>query len=258
VYAANRLLELPQSLIAISIGTALLPTLSQLNSEGKTSQMIQASHDHLKMLLFLSLPSSVGLFLLSQPIVSVLFERGKWGAGETLLVAGMVKIIALMLIFAGFNRVVIPGFYAIKNTTLPAVLTTITVAFHIFLAPKLMHAMGINGLIWSITASGFLGLCLSLFFYRRLIGALGIPSLVLYCLKYLPGLALMAAISVYGFEFIWSMLDILLARRLAMIGALFLTIILSALAYFIMGHILNLPEATAVTRRFSKLVRRSS
>ncbi len=254
VYITNRLLELPQSLIAISIGTALLPTLSQLNSEGKTSEMIRTSHEHIRMMLFLSLPSAVGLFLLSEPIVSVLFERGGFGADETRIVAGLVQIISLMLIFAGFSRVLIPGFYAIKNTATPAIITTITVAFHIFLAPYLMQLMGVSGLIWSVTASGFVGLCLGLLFYYRLVGNLQLVALLLHVTKYVPGLVFMGLVTHFGFQILSSGLEDFIGHRLSVIVGLFVTIAVSAVIYFIVGHFFHLKEAHVVTRRFRKIV----
>lgn len=254
VYITNRLLELPQSLIAISIGTALLPTLSQLNSEGKKTEMIQASHDHIRMMLFLSLPSAVGLYLLATPIVSVLFERGDFGADETQIVASLVQIISLMLLFAGFSRVLIPGFYAIKNTVTPAIITTVTVAFHIFLAPQLMQSMGVSGLIWSVTASGLLGLCMGLVFYYRLVGSLQLGALLLHVVKFVPGLLVMAAVTHFGFQIFLSGLSGFLGHRLSLIAGLFLTIAMSAVIYFLVGHIFHLKEAHAVTRRFRRFL----
>ncbi|MCB0407544.1 MAG: murein biosynthesis integral membrane protein MurJ [Bdellovibrionales bacterium] len=257
VYYMNRLLELPQSLIAISIGTALLPTLSQFRSEGKHEEMLKASHENMRMLLFLSFPSALGLFFLSQPIVKMLFERGMWTAHDTLVVSRLVEIIALTLLFNGITRVLIPSFYAIKNTLVPALLSVVTVAFHIILAPQLMKVMGINGLVWSVTLSGLFNLILTMIFYYKMIGTMYIGRLGQYFGQLMPGLLALAVIVSYGYQWVEGLMHGFLSISLSNSIALFICIAASIFAFFFIGHLLHLKEAHAITGRWARRFKKS-
>ena len=77
IYLADRLLELPLSLISVSLGTALLPILSNQWALGKTEEMRQTTEHYFGLNLFLSLLAATGLYFMPIPILEVLFGYGK-------------------------------------------------------------------------------------------------------------------------------------------------------------------------------------
>jgi len=254
VYYTNRLLELPQSLIAISIGTALLPTLSKQHAQGDMSAFARTTEEQLKLFYFLAIPSALGLFLLADPIVSLLFERGQWTAADSVIVSALVQIIALQLLFSGTSRILIPGFYALKNTKVPALLTTVIVTFHILLAPVLMKSYGVHGLIASVAFSGLFGVLLSSFVYRILVTNLSWVRLFKDLLRLIPGLIAITGVCVV---IRYSVLDsgIFHGSSLQDLVVVGLAVPLSGLVYFGLGSWLNITEAKKVTNRLRKRVR---
>ncbi|WP_413294415.1 murein biosynthesis integral membrane protein MurJ [Bdellovibrio sp. HCB185ZH] len=149
IYWADRLLELPLSLVAVSIGTALLPTLSDLTQRKQKVQFQSVLQEHFLMNLYLAWPAAVGLFCLAQPIVEVLFHRGHFSSADVVATTMVLKVYAVSLLLVSSVRVLIPAFYAVKNTWVPAVTSLIGLVLHIGLAPYWIKSLGLQGLVIS-------------------------------------------------------------------------------------------------------------
>lgn len=157
---ADRLLELPLSLISVSLGAALLPTLSRLWVENKTIEMLQLSRRHLNLNLYLSLPAAFGLMFLSTPIIHLLFQRGQFTPTETLVTAQVLQVSAWLVVFSSLVRVFVPNYYAIKNTWFPALVSGICLLIHIGVASWLIPRQGLLGLNLSTVISSIVNLIL--------------------------------------------------------------------------------------------------
>lgn len=167
---ADRLMELPLSLVSVSIGSALLPTLSAFRSKGQAAEATAATDQYFRVNLFVCFPAAVGLFVLARPIVELLFERGKFLPHETLIVAEVIRIYAVNMIFISCIRVYVPSFYAVKNTWLPAVASVLALTVHLFLAPILKAEWGLRGLNVSSLVSAIVNFTVLVLAYRAMIG----------------------------------------------------------------------------------------
>jgi len=146
---ADRLLELPLSLISVSLGTALLPTLAEHWARGERSRMVQTSERTLSLNFYVAAMAAVGLYALSEPIVRLLFERGRFTPEDSRAVQAVIEVYALTMIPVSGVRVLAPAFYAAKNTWYPAVISGVGLFVHIVLAPILMKQSGLVGLNFS-------------------------------------------------------------------------------------------------------------
>ncbi len=151
---ADRLLELPLSLVAVSLGTALLPRLSQLVAEKNWQSFNSTLIENLSLTFYLVLPCALGLYFLALPIVQLLFQYGHFSLSDSQKVAQIVEIYSLILISSSFARVFISAFYASQNTWFPAVASAIALGLHLAVAPRLMNRWGLNGLVFSTFLSG--------------------------------------------------------------------------------------------------------
>jgi putative peptidoglycan lipid II flippase len=173
IYWADRLLELPLSLVAVSLGTALLPTLSKMWSEGNRAKLLETSQHYLRLNLFVCLPAAAGLYFLSVPIVEVLFRRGRFSEQDVQATAMVVSIYSFILIASSSVRVLVPIYYAMKNTWWPAVVGALCLVVHFLAAPVLMDRWGLAGLVSSSFISASLNfICLAIPI-RRWIGSFG-------------------------------------------------------------------------------------
>ena len=144
LYLADRLLELPQSLIAVSLGTAILPNLSEfwVMDKKKFHETISQS---IRLYLFFGLPSAVGLIFMALPITQLLFQRGETTFFESQKVASLVQIYGGVLIINGINRVLLPIYYSFKNTWYPASVSVLVVSSHYFIGQILVEQFNLRG-----------------------------------------------------------------------------------------------------------------
>ncbi|MCB0356616.1 MAG: murein biosynthesis integral membrane protein MurJ [Bdellovibrionales bacterium] len=248
IYWADRILELPQSLIAISLGAALLPTLSQLWAKDRKTEMLKQGQDHFLTLLFLAMPSAVGMYVLAQPIVEVLYLRGRFTLQDAVTTAEVVKIYSVLLVAVSLSKVVVPNFYAVKNTWLPAITSVLSIVCHIVLAYFLVKSHGLNGLIISMTISGYINLILTMGYYQKLIGPLQWKYLSKNFLHFIPALLAMGIFAKYFYEFFIGMsvtTHVTLQKSLVLL----VTIALSIVIYFVVSSLTKVPQADKVLRR---------
>ena len=158
LYYANRLKELVLGGFAVSIATAILPTLSQ--------QALVEDHgpfkDHLafamRLIAFVTIPASVGLVALQVPIVRVLFQGGRFGAADTAATAGVLATLSLGLFFFACVRIVVPAFYSLKNTILPVLAALADATVFIALCAVLTRPLGLPGIGLAASAAAAVNL----------------------------------------------------------------------------------------------------
>ena len=164
LYYGERLLELPRSLIAVSLGTALLPTLSQFFKEQK--KLTEVLQNNLNLLMYLTLPAALGLYFLAQPLVQTIFMRGFFTSYEVLETTKVVKGYSLLLIALNASTVLSSGFYAFRNTLFPALSALFTVTLHFFIAGFLVESFSFSGLIGANIISAFFNFFVLFFGYQ--------------------------------------------------------------------------------------------
>ena len=97
LYYADRIAQLPLGVVGIAIGTALLPLLARQLRAGQAESAMANQNRAIEFGLLFSLPAAVALWLLSEPIIRVLFERGRFGPEDTLRTAGALAAFAVGL-----------------------------------------------------------------------------------------------------------------------------------------------------------------
>ncbi|MDX1414551.1 MAG: murein biosynthesis integral membrane protein MurJ [Candidatus Promineifilaceae bacterium] len=117
--AAFRLIILPQGVLGQAVGIAAFPTLSTLAAENKHDEMRRIISGSLRLLLFLGMPVTILLMMLRIPIITVLFERGLFGAESTELVASALLLMSLGLVALLLLEVIARSFYSLSDTLTP-------------------------------------------------------------------------------------------------------------------------------------------
>lgn len=238
IYYGDRLLELPRSLIAISLGTALLPHLSYFAVRGQKEKMLKSAADQRDILLFLILPCVLAFYYLGLPIIEILFQRGRFDALTAEKTALVLKIYSFLLISSSLSRVLATCFYAVKNTWYPAVSSCLYVLFHWVFTPYMMRAFDLKGLIWATVISNFFFMFLLIGAYPFFVGHLYLfrtSKRLFFCL---PVLLALAVYLYFSFGFLTK-----LTNQTASVFVLLFIVMSSIVLYFILGSLLRLPQA---------------
>jgi putative peptidoglycan lipid II flippase len=126
LWYAERLLEFPLGVFAVALSTAALPSFAAL-AKRDAAEFRETVGFALRLVNVVALPAAVGLAVLADPITSVLFQRGEFGAQEAQQTAVAVRWFALGLWSVASARMLVPAFYALEDTRTPVL--TAAVAF---------------------------------------------------------------------------------------------------------------------------------
>lgn len=246
---ADRLLELPLSLISVSLGTALLPALSEHWAQGDKYKMVETSERFVSLNLFMSAMAACGLYVLAEPIVRLLFERGRFNYEDSKAVISVVQVYALSMIPISLVRVLVPAYFAAKNTWFPALVSFFGLILHVILAPQLMKHYGLNGLNYSSLISASLNFILLIAFYSFLVHSFewkrwikkSIQTLVASALMVLGMTALLKQLPSESHALVWGI-------QVLVVGGGGIGI------YFLSASLIKHPETDYVVSRFRKKI----
>src|SRR4030081_3531066 len=111
LYFANRLIELPLGIVGVAMGTVLVPELTRALGGNDRSAVAYAESRGLELAVGLALPATLGLMVLSGPIVRLLFEHGAFNAIDTAATARALMWLALRLAAPVFVQAFLPAFF---------------------------------------------------------------------------------------------------------------------------------------------------
>lgn len=150
---AWQLLMLPHGILALSVSTVILPTLSRLWQQGDLDAFRATLGAALRPLLFLSLPAAVVLFAFRTSIVQSLFQTGAFSAQSTALVAAPLAFLAAGLVSYALVEALTRAFYAMHDTRTPVVAGIAIMVLNIGLGIALLSRMGYLALALALSAS---------------------------------------------------------------------------------------------------------
>lgn len=131
LYYADRVAQLPLGVIGAAIGTALLPALARHLSAGQTLSAHRAMNRALEISLALALPAAFALMVLALPIITVLFQRGAFTAGNAADAAVVLAAYATGLPAFIAVKALVPGFFARGDTRTPVIVGLVCVAMNL-------------------------------------------------------------------------------------------------------------------------------
>ncbi len=170
LYYAGRVNELALGVFAISISTAILPTLSRQAAGGLHDEMRETLLFGLRMTAFITLPAAAGLMALRTETIALLFQRGAFDAEAVRSTSEALLYYAVGLFSFGGVRVLAPAFYARKDTRTPVVIAAVTLAAHVTMCTLLWRTMGLGGIALADSLAATINMTLLLVVFRARFG----------------------------------------------------------------------------------------
>ena len=174
---AVRLLELPQGVFGISLATFLLPTLAGLAAEKKYPEFRANLRHGISHLLLINLLASVLLVVLAEPIVRLLYERGKFGPDATLETAYALQCLGPSLVGYSLVNIFARAFFALGDTRTPMQISIVCLVVNLLFAVILVFPLQQGGFGVANTASSTLNCFLLLFALRKKLKTLDLAAL---------------------------------------------------------------------------------
>jgi putative peptidoglycan lipid II flippase len=146
LYFANRLIELPLGLVGVAMGTVLIGELTRAVRSGDAVAVAHAESRALELAAGLALPATLGLIVLAEPIVRLLFEHGAFTASDTAATARALVWLALGLPAQVLFKALAPAFFARENTATPLISVLKGIVFALATAFLFGHFFGVEGI----------------------------------------------------------------------------------------------------------------
>lgn len=153
---ADRLMQLPLGVIGIAIGVVLLPELARALKADKQTEVMDLQNRSLEFALLLTLPAAVGLAILAEPIIAILFERGAFGRQDTVVTAMVLSVFAIGLPGFVISKVFTPAYYVRENMRWPMWSSAATVIVNICGSLILFPRVGVVGIAIATALSGWI------------------------------------------------------------------------------------------------------
>lgn len=148
---ANRLVQLPLSIFGIAIAAATLPAISRSAARGDFGEARATLMHGMRQSYFLICPAVVALVVYGRPIVGLLFQRGEFSAALADKTAVAAAYYAAGLLFFAWVKILVSGFYALKNTRTPVIIAAGSMLLNIALNFAIVRYLGYRGLALSTT-----------------------------------------------------------------------------------------------------------
>ncbi|HKE05730.1 MAG TPA: murein biosynthesis integral membrane protein MurJ [Blastocatellia bacterium] len=169
---AFRLIYLPIGIFGVAISTATLPVTSRAAALENLDEFRRTLSSSLRLTLLLTIPSAVGLIVLSRPIIAMIYQYGRFTAFDTDQTAKALAYYAIGLTAYSTVRVLAPSFYALRETRIPMLASLVSIVTNYAVAKITVDylQMGHIGLAISISAVSIINFAILFFFMRRKLG----------------------------------------------------------------------------------------
>ncbi|HLQ17583.1 MAG TPA: murein biosynthesis integral membrane protein MurJ [Tabrizicola sp.] len=225
---ADRLYQLPLGVVAIAVGTVLLPELSRRLQAGDSAGGREAFNRGTEFALLLTLPAAAALVIIALPITEVLYQRGAFGAEDTAATALALAIYGLGLPAFVLQKALQPLFYAREDTRSPFRYAVWSMILNAALAFGLMPWIGFSAAAWATTLSAWVMVIQLWWGARRLGEETRFDARFLSRLWRIALASALMGVALWGG---WALLEAMLQTKAYRILALVLLIVLGMVSY---------------------------
>jgi putative peptidoglycan lipid II flippase len=255
---AFRLMQLPLGLFGVALGTVTLPLLSRLAVAGDMAAFRAELSRAMRLGFLLTVPSAIGLMMLAEPIISVLYQHGRFDAHQTAEAAGALRFYAIGLCGYAALKVLVNAFYALDRRKTPMLVSFMAVALNLLLNWIFTFRLG-----WGHRGLAFSTGCIASFNFlvlywlmrrrlerletRRLLAMLGRVALAS------AALAIICWASRH-----WLLADWATQGFISKLGSLLLTVFTGALVFLGCGTALRIEELHSLGEVLRRRLRRAA
>jgi putative peptidoglycan lipid II flippase len=152
---ADRIYQLPLGVVGVAVAVVLLPELARALKGGHMKEAGNLQNRAIEFVLFLTLPAAAAIWVLSDEIIRVLYERGAFSEQNTAVVASILAIYGIGLPGFVLIKALQPGYYAREDTKTPMRFTMVSVALNTGLAVTLFPIFEESGIAIAEAAAGW-------------------------------------------------------------------------------------------------------
>jgi putative peptidoglycan lipid II flippase len=245
-----RLMHFPLGIFGVAVATVTLPVVATYAAKKDLSNVLLTCSSSLKLVFFLTLPSIFFLSFAAKPIISVLYQHGRFHYVDTIFTSQALIFYSLGLFAYSSVRVIAPVFYSLGDAKTPVKISVFAVAVNIILNLIFMHPLGFKGLALATSFSAMTNMFILLYLLQKRVGPLHLPELstsffkILLCSAFSGG-------ALFLFQKIFP-LNLETARLGIKVLNLLLLLLLAVGSYFFLSYLLKIKELSSVLGIFKR------
>ena len=250
---ANRLIQLPLGVLLTSFLVPFFPRFSELAHSKNIEKLKETSILVIKSLWFLTLPITIYLFIFSKPLIEIVFQRGAFNEGSTVLTSSILIALLLSMIAYVARDTLTRVFYSLSDSRIPLLVAVFSITLKIILNSALVDKYKAPGIAFSTSLVTLFNFLLLGFLLRKKIGCLGWLKHTRTLLKMLIATFMMY---LFGLLFYYLFIDYLInfdffSKLILICTSAFLCFLI----YFGLALTLRIEEAEKVLREITNKVK---
>lgn len=248
---AFRFLQLPIGVFGVAIATVSTTRYADAAADGDRRAMAAHLHEGLRLVLFLTVPAMIGLLLLGEPIIRLIFQHGMFTAYDTAATTAALELYAVGLCAYAAVKVLAPAFYAMSMARIAVFASISAVAGNLALNIALHPIYGYRILALGTAVAALLNFSVLYVMFHRRIHALVHVRLLVYTLRVCVAAGIMGAVVWVSYRGLTVLVGTegLFARSVAVL----VPVSVGALVYALACHALRIEELAQFS---NKLVRK--
>ncbi|MDQ6622700.1 MAG: murein biosynthesis integral membrane protein MurJ [Verrucomicrobiota bacterium] len=253
---AFRLMQLPLGLFGVAIGTVTLPLVSRAAAAGKMPEFRSALAHSMRLVMLLTIPSAIGLIVMPEPIIALIYEHGRFTAFSTAQTAAALRFYAVGLVGYSSVKVLAPAFYALDRRNMPMIVSLVSIAVNFGLNWTLTFKLGLGhkGLAMSTSIVAMCNFALLYLMMRHYAGPLETGTMLRTLGKLLIAGTALGAVCWLGSHFFFApAVHHSTLQKLIGVGT---TVITAAAVFFGIAYLLGVAELHDLVEVVRRKVRR--
>jgi putative peptidoglycan lipid II flippase len=249
-------MQLPLGLFGVAIGTVTLPLVSRSAAAGNMPEFRSALAHALRLVMLLTIPSAIGLIIMPEPIIALIYEHGRFNAYSTEQTAAALRFYAVGLVGYSAVKVLAPAFYALDRRNMPMIVSLVSIAVNFALNWTLTFKLGLGhkGLAMSTSIVAICNFMLLYIMMRRYAGPLETGMLLQSLGKLLLAGACLGAVCWFGTHYFFaSGIPRSEFQKLIGVGA---TVVVGATVFFGAAYLLRVEELHDLVEVVKRKLRR--
>ncbi len=242
---AFRIYQLPQGIFSVAIATVLFPTLARFANAGEIDNLRATMANGMRQILFVLVPAAAAILALSDPMIRLIYQRGEFGAEETVIVATALFWFAFSLPTNGLYLLQTRTFFSLQRPWQATGLATIDLVVSALAAFALYKPFGVGGIVAGTGIGTSAAVVAQAVILRREFGGLELPRLFSTTVRITIAAAALAGVS----WLVWDLLDELVGRGLVgQIVSLGTGLAVGGLVYVAVARLLRIAELDQILR----------
>lgn len=247
---AFRIYQLPQGIFSVAIATVLFPTLARFATRRDWDSLRHTLGKGMRQILFVLLPATAAILVLSEPMIRIVFQRGEFGPEQTVLVASALFWFAFSLPTNGMFLLLSRTFFGLQQPWIPTWIAAVNLAVTAGASALLYRPFGVPGIVGATAIATAISVVIQTVLLRPRVGGIELKRLIASGVRIAIGSVLLAAVAYET----WDVLDHLLGRDLGgQVVSMGAALGLGGVAYLACCRLLRVEELDQILA----LVRRS-